>query len=232
MMKAETDNLSPVAADTPDPEDLAAFFIRAFPKMDADEQRLALTLYRCLAEGAPVAHAELAGAVGRPPAVVEERLRRWPGVFHDDAQRVTGFWGLSVSETRHRLEVDGKTAYAWCAWDTLFIPALLGATARVSSPCAATSELIRLTISPRGIETSAPEGIVVSFLLPDEGAWRENIVTSFCHHVYFFRSRTDAGAWIASHPNTFLLSLDQAFRLAQAVNRGRYDRALLEKLRS
>jgi len=33
----------------------------------------------------------------------------------------------------HALQFDGRTLYAWCAWDTLFLPELLGRPARVTS---------------------------------------------------------------------------------------------------
>ena len=41
--------------------------------------------------------------------------------------------------------------YAWCAWDTLFLPARLGQAARVTSACPVTGELITLTVTPEGL---------------------------------------------------------------------------------
>jgi hypothetical protein len=41
----------------------------------------------------------------------------------------------------------GVTLYAWCAWDTLFIPELLGRTARVESSCLETKK-VRLSVAP------------------------------------------------------------------------------------
>jgi len=67
---------------------------------------------------------------------------------------VTGFWGLSLHETTHCLEVSGKTLYGWCAWDTLFIPELLGSTARIISICPVTGKEIQLTVSSTGIEST------------------------------------------------------------------------------
>src|SRR5439155_24894266 len=52
------------------------------------------------------------------------------------------------------------------AWDTLFLPGILGAEARVESTCPATQEAISLVVQPDGIrETSHPQA-GVSFLLP------------------------------------------------------------------
>ena len=51
---------------------------------------------------------------------------------------------------------------------------------------------------------------------------RENTITSFCHFVYFFRSRQDAEAWIAEHDSTFMLSLDDAFMVGKKKNAARF----------
>ncbi|MHB1834417.1 MAG: organomercurial lyase [Solirubrobacteraceae bacterium] len=57
----------------------------------------------------------------------ETPVGRWPRVFRDGDGRVVGFMGLSVVEFGgHRIELDGRRLTAWCAWDTLFLPGLLG----------------------------------------------------------------------------------------------------------
>jgi hypothetical protein len=68
---------------------------------------------------------------------------------------VTGFWGLALSEMPHRLQVDAL--YGWCAWDTLFIPLILGKEAHVESPCATTGEIVSLTVGPDGVRDVAPD---------------------------------------------------------------------------
>src|SRR2546422_6561781 len=52
-------------------------------------------------------------------------------VYPDDEGRVLGFGGLAAAPMHHRLEVDGRTLWTWCAWDSLFIPEILGKRARV-----------------------------------------------------------------------------------------------------
>ncbi|MFQ5761346.1 MAG: organomercurial lyase, partial [Acidiferrobacterales bacterium] len=112
--------------------------------------------------------------------------------------------------------------YTWCAWDTLFIPQLLNRTVNITSTCAATGEEIKLTVSPTRVEAVEPSDVVVSFLVPEEKQLRENITASFCHFVYFFRSRKDGEAWIAEHDGTFLLSLDDAFMVGKKKNAIRF----------
>jgi alkylmercury lyase len=51
-------------------------------------------------------------------------------VFRDEEGRVVGFMGLSVvAFGEHRIELGGRTLTAWCAWDALFLPELLGEAA-------------------------------------------------------------------------------------------------------
>jgi alkylmercury lyase len=61
-----------------------------------------------------------------------------------------GFRGLALPAMPHRLQVDGRTLHAWCAWDTLFLPQLIGKPAGVESTCPTTEQTIRLTVTPDG----------------------------------------------------------------------------------
>jgi len=212
--------------DNPDPEMLSKAMAGVFPAMDNHEQALALSLYRLLAAGEPVSPAQLAHQTGLPVDQVNATLKDWPGVFFDADRCVTGFWGLSLQETAHRLEVDSRTLYSWCAWDTLFIPELLGSTARVTSTCPVTGKEIQLTVSPTGIERVNPEQAVVSFLIPEASEFRENITASFCHFVHYFADRSVAEQWCTTHPGTLILSLADAFRVGQLLNATRYNRTL------
>jgi len=105
-------------------EELAHSISAAMPTLDETDQQIAIATYRLLAGGEPVAIEAIAGAVGVPAARVDAALESWPGVYRDDASRVAGFWGLAIAplDPEYSLQIDGKTSYAWCALDTLFIP--------------------------------------------------------------------------------------------------------------
>ncbi len=205
---------------------LVNLFVDAFPQLTIDDQQLTLKLYQLLARGEPVSHDRLAQAVGRSTENLVHSLSQWPGVFYDKSDRIVAFLGLSAKKTQHQLVVNGRTVYTWCAWDTLFIPGLLNATVNISSICGASGEEVKLTVSPSGIEFVVPGDAVMSFIIPDENEFRENISASFCHFVYFFRSRKDGEAWISRHDGTFLLSLEEAFKVGQLVNAARYKETL------
>ena len=54
-------------------------------------------------------------------------------IDRDRERRVLGFGGLATMPMHHRFEVDGRELSTWCAWDSLFIPEILGRSARVAS---------------------------------------------------------------------------------------------------
>jgi len=205
-MKTESDRL----------ESLAAAVARAAPDFD---ERIALQVYRRLAEGSPAPPSDVAQRAGASVERVEEFLASWPGVYLDEAKHVIGFWGLTVTKLSptHRVKVAGRTVFAWCAWDTLFLPGLLDATARVESACRTTGETISLVVSPGGVVETSHPGAVVSFLTPKRD-FDADVIQSFCHLVHFFVSREAGETWTAEHPGTFLLSLDDAFELGRRVN--------------
>jgi alkylmercury lyase len=197
-------------------DSLATVVATAAPDFD---EHIALAVYRRLAEGSPAPALEVAGRAGAAVERLQELLAAWPGVYLDEEKNVIGFWGLTITELSptHRLEVHGRQLFAWCAWDTLFLPGILDATARVESVCPTTGETISLVVSPEGIlETSHP-GAVVSFLSPDQH-FDADVIQSFCHFVHFFASPEAGEPWTAEHPGTFLLSLEDAFELGRQVN--------------
>ena len=126
--------------------------------------------------------------------------------------------GLAVQETPHRFKVAGRQLFTWCAWDSLFIPELLGKKAEVESACPISGEIISLTVGPTGVENFSPHGAVVSFLSPTT-PFDMNIVASFCHYILFLSSEETGKKWSANHQDTFLLGVDDAYEIGRLFNR-------------
>jgi hypothetical protein len=116
---------------------------------------LALTLLRLLSEGRPVTASALAQAAERTEAEVVRRLGGWPNVERDETGRIVAFSGLTLRPTAHAFTVGDRRLHTWCAWDTLFLPALLHETAHVRSTCPVTGSVVELVVAPDGV-TSAP----------------------------------------------------------------------------
>ena len=208
------------------------------PSFSPEEQSVAVTLYRELAKGQAVDAAQLGRALGVSAAEGRALLARdsiKAFVYSDDQGRVLGFGGLAVGEMQHRFEVDGRILWTWCAWDSLFIPEILGKPARVTSPDPENGAVIRLLVSPDGIESAEPGDAVVSFVLPDAHDFQTsaaNVMATFCHFVFFFTSRSSGERWMTKHPGTFLYSLQEAFTLAKRLNAKNFGRELARQASS
>src|SRR5438876_8002905 len=137
--------------------------------MTDEERRLGLEVYRQLARGEPVLRLSLAEALDVPTHDVDELLGH-PNLksltYSDNDGRIIGFGGLAVREMPHRFKVDGRTLYTWCAWDSLFIPVILGLEAEVESPAPGSAAHVCLRVAPDRVKDVQPGSAVMSFLLP------------------------------------------------------------------
>lgn len=195
--------------------------------LDEPQRHVALTTYRLLADGTPVTNTAIADATGIDETTIAGYFAEWEGVFRDNDDAIVGFWGLALTPLDPRYDlVDHDTGrsvgHAWCAWDTLFLPILLGRTLDIAATDGHTGEPVTLTVSPDGARTVTPTGAVVTFVAPD-APWESDFLTTFCHKVLFFATQTNADAWIAAHPdNLFTLGVDDAFDVGRQWTADRY----------
>jgi alkylmercury lyase len=191
---------------------LAGLLAPTFP--GREDAPLALALLAELAQGSPVDIAGLARTAGRDQHHVRDLLAWWPNVHRDERDRVVAFGGLSIVPTGHRFAIGDRTLYTWCAWDTLFLPALLAREARVRSTCPITGADVALTVAPGGVRESQPGELWVSFPAPERTS-TQDITGSFCCYVHFLAGEAAAASWRAGHPGGLALSLDDAFELGR-----------------
>lgn len=209
-------------------DELVATVVEAFPAMDPVEQRVSIELYRLLAKAKAVPRAALAERSQIPLETIDRILEKWPGVFSDRHGRAVGYWGLSIPtayQSPHLLIVGDRQLSAWCAWDTLFLPEILGEKVHVqsTSPDGGT---LHLTVTPEQMERVAPSDAWMSFLRPETTDIQQDVVTSFCHFIHFFTSRDAGEDWVNQHAGTFLLSIDDAYEIARRKNQLQYRDAL------
>lgn len=207
--------------ETPALAELADSLAAAAPTLDADGRAIAKAIYALLARGVPTTDEQIAAETGIPLDQVASKVASWNGVFRDRDQQIVGFWGLTVTEMPpHRFRVGDANMYAWCAWDTLFLPGILDTTADVHSTDPNSGETVTLTVTPDGITQRSHDQMVVSFLMP-EGEFTDDVVQSFCHYVHFFTDPQSAKNWTATHDHTFAVPLDEAFDIGQRWNQAR-----------
>ena len=179
--------------------------------------RVYVAAKRLLARGTPLSPRELAEVLEEPLDDILETLSRTPGIERDWEGNVLG-WGLTLKPTPHRFDVEGKELFTWCAFDTLFFPALLGRTVTIRSTCPRSGDEIRLTVRPDGIEAVHPAEAVVSIVLPDAAATRSDVRGAFCNQVHYFRNEEAASEWLEAHSGGILLPVEEAFQVGRTLS--------------
>jgi alkylmercury lyase len=171
---------------------------------------LCVQLLRLLADGQPVSRDRLAAALGVSRAAVDATLRQVPNVEADGDGRIVAS-GLSLLPTPHQFHVNGHDLYTWCALDTLMYPVVLGQRAQVASRCPVSGAWVRLIVTPERIEEQHPSNVLVSIVVPDAAAACCDVRGAFCQHVSFFAGADAGEVWRAAHPETTLLSVEDAY---------------------
>ncbi|MEE9148465.1 MAG: alkylmercury lyase MerB [Candidatus Tectomicrobia bacterium] len=197
-------------------QEVAARLEAVLPPYTAETQPVTAKLYRLLAEGQPVSRQRIITSLALPAVSVDNVLHQFGSrITYDDTGQIVAFGGLSLQPTAHRFAVNGRALYAWCAWDTLFIPAILKQTAQVESTCPVTGTSIRLLVTPEKVTHCDPASTMLSFVIPESAACHEDVVGNFCCYVQFFCSAQAGATWIAQNEGSFLLSVEEAYEIGR-----------------
>jgi alkylmercury lyase len=180
------------------------------------DRRLLLQVIRQLAHGQPITMEQVDKYIAGLGIARDQAHRFLREVTERDAtDQIVGAMGLSLSDHPHRLSVAGVSLSAWCALDTLFLPALLQQTATIESPSPVTHQPIRLRVSPTRVEEVIPEAAVVSFVLVNPSqenmASVQAIWSAFCTYIHFFASREEGERWASVRDDIVLLTVEEGF---------------------
>jgi alkylmercury lyase-like protein len=191
---------------------------QAMPPLPARQLDLVLAAYRAMLTGRPSEIAAIAADAGWEASDAATQLEDWPGVFLDEANRVIGFWGLTVQPiSTHLVTTESGSSWAWCALDPLFILALVGERGTVAARSGVTGKPVELEVAPdRASRISPDDDVYVSFLIPS-GPFTSDVRVTFCDYVLFFAGKSAADQWTNEHPGTTALTLDDAAAIGRAM---------------
>jgi alkylmercury lyase len=184
--------------------------------LTAESAQLSLQILELLAEAQPVTPERLAERSGYSVEFIRSSFAALQncGCEINEQGALIGN-ALTLTPTRHRFRLKHHDFYAWCALDTLFLPALIKQTAEISSTCPQTGEIVQLTVSPHRIEAANPPETALSIVF-SQGC-TSGINGSFCGQIHFFVSVEAAQQWVEGRSDFVVLSLSEAFEVAQKV---------------
>ena len=191
------------------------------PDFGDENSRILIKMWRTLAQGEPVIQemtTNVAAELEISFETIDAFLRQITERDSDD--NIIGLMGLSLNQGwAHRLTLGQREFRTWCAWDTLFLPAMLGETAVIESESPVTGAPVRLTVTPNGVRSASPEGAVVSIAIIDTEIHDvpsvEAIWSNFCHQVFFFASMDEAREWAQGKTHVQLLSVEDAYQVGR-----------------
>jgi len=170
-----------------------------------------------LATGAPVAVGTLASALACSPDRVAGALDELDGagrIRRDEAGRVVGSAGLNVVPDRHKIELDGREFWTWCAYDILGIFGATRSTGTAWSRSPATDATIELHFTAGH---PVPTGAVLFRPSDSLAACCTNVYEEWCPNSNLFEEQAAAQTWSTRHGLAGrVLSLDEAAQLATA----------------
>ena len=184
--------------------------------------RVLLSAWKLLVLGAPVTNEQVVAIAADARTSLSEASQFLSRVSERNANRdIVGVMGLSLNEHAHTFIVDDIAMSTWCAMDTLFLPAMIGRDATVESISPVSGETIRLEVSPEGVESCTPPGVVISLRVIDPQEIDMSTVStirgSLCHHIYFFASRDEGEEWAGSRTDIEIITLEEAYLFAMGI---------------
>jgi alkylmercury lyase len=199
---------------------LEALAQRLSEQLQCEQEELCLPILQQVSRGRPLPKASLAISLQISPGELNQRLSRLPDTEFDREGQIVG-WGVTLVPTRHRFQVDGKSLYTWCAFDTVLFRPTLGETAQVHSTCPATGQPITFMATPEGVVMKlTPATAIMSLIVPAER--RDCVRSTFCEQSLFFRSEQAADGFLATHPEALILSIGEAAYVGKLVADARF----------
>jgi alkylmercury lyase len=204
-------------------EIIKAWYFRTQQDSPLKMTSVCIQVIRFLAHGRPVSTDRFAALSHLPLDEVQaafSQLKKCGAEFDDQGHLVGAI--LSLNPTPHQFRVNGRELFAWCALDTLFLPTLLQQSAQVESTCPATGAILRLTITPEGVQMLDPSGMILSIVTPGitpgcEPGAKSGPHGPVCSAMHFFSSGEAARPWLIAHPGLVIFSVQEAWQLAHEV---------------
>lgn len=125
----------------------------------------------------------------------------------DEQGRLIDLYGMTLTPTRQRLEIDNKILFSCCALWAHVIPKLVDTVVEVESVDPICRELVHLRISPDGVESSNPHGAAATLAVATQQEIDASVHEAFCGRVCHFVSRETALEFAAARQRCRVVEL-------------------------
>jgi len=178
--------------------------------------RVTFKTIQTLAKGNPVSPTQLSDIWGMPLDQVRVILKQAEENGRVEINTQGNLVGavLSLNPTQHQISMDNQHLYAWCAYDAMYAPGVVGMPAQIVSEDPVTAGRIQISITPDGVETIQPESAVVSVVDPG-GDMSAGPESTRCTHMLFFESRESAEQWKQDRTGVSILTVGEVFKLVK-----------------
>jgi len=193
------------------------------------QQRVRHGIYAAwIASGTPPTVEQQAAALGAPAEDIRDARRALAeahALVIDESAEIRIAHPLSAAPTGFAVAAAGKTFHGNCIWDSLAIPAMLKADARISASCGDCQEPMEVVVEDGELVGSelASDARVMHVALPAAQWWEDVVYT--CKTILLFRDDEHVSRWCDRWRVTrgAAMPLRQAWLLAQAWYGNRMD---------
>lgn len=166
-----------------------------------------------LAEGEPLSTARLAEETGLEIDRLGETLVSVRSEF-DEQGRLVDLFGMTLQETPHQLVIDSSVVFSCCALWAHVIPKLIDRSVVVRSVDPVSAEIVRLSISPEGVEFAEPASAMATMAVATARDIEADVGAAFCSHVNHFVSPESAQIFARQSPVRSVVTVDELNELA------------------
>ena len=191
--------------------------VEGIPKEMIDlDLRVQFLTIQALAEGHPLSAEELAELwqipLGQVRTILKQGAEKGSAELDSEGNLIGAV--LTNIPTHHRIRVNGHKMYAWCSYDAIYVPGILGKDAEIESIDPISHESIWLTVTPDGVLDYHPSGTVLS-VVTGKAASSAGPNSPRCSQMLFFASRESAETWVGDHPGVAILTVEEVYQLAR-----------------
>ena len=165
-------------------------------------------LFFLLAEGRPVPPSRLAELTGKDMVSVEKALINGR-TSRDEEGNVIELFGIMQMPSRHRIQIGQICLFSCCALVAQMVPLLLSRSTIIESVDPISNRLVRLDISPSGIQSVEPLSTVGTLVITKQEEVLTDVRSAFCMHVHHFPDAESAQEFIAKDSRRYLVTIQQ-----------------------